>query len=146
MNGFKCQVTPNFRTNVPANVPQNTFTKAGSHLEGCEDLLESLTFAKSFLKLFGAVRLWSGGIHQGRPEHGDMNRLHVLLMGPLPQHSSDLHPEENYTAPSSEQPRDLTPSSALTAGLLKVPEEVNRATTKLKNSGSARKLRPGIMQ
>lgn len=76
------------------------FTEPGSHLEGCEDLLGSLTFVKSFLKLFGAIKVWSGGIHQGRPEHGDINRLPILLMGPLPQHSTDLHPEENYTDPS----------------------------------------------
>lgn len=29
------------------------FTEPGSHLEGCKDSLESLTFAKSFVKLFG---------------------------------------------------------------------------------------------
>lgn len=109
MNGSKCQVTPNFRTNVPAYVPQNMFTEPGSHLEGCRDSLESLTFAKSFVKLFGAVRLRSRGIHQGRTGHGDINRLHILLMGPLPQHSTDSHPQKNPTAPSQEQPGYLTP-------------------------------------
>lgn len=138
MNGFKRQVTPNFRTNVPANVPQNMFTKPGSHLEGCEVLLESLIFAKCFLKFLVAVRLWNGGIHQGRPEHGDINRLHILVMGPLPQHSPDLHPEENYTAPSWEQPGYLTPSSALTL-LTENPTRTEWSNHRAKNQCQCKK-------
>ena len=54
MNGFDHGVAPNFSINVPANDPQSVFTESGSHLEG---LLESLSFATSFLRLFAAVRL-----------------------------------------------------------------------------------------
>lgn len=97
MNGFEHQVAQNFRISVLANVPQSVFTESGSHLEG---LLESLNFASSFLKLFAAVRLWSRGIDHSRPVCDDINGLHVLLMGLLLQYYADLHPENNYTAPT----------------------------------------------
>lgn len=135
MNGFKRQVTSNFRTNVPANVPQNMFTEPGSHLEGCEDLLESLTFAKSFLKLFGAVRLWSVGIHQGRPEHGDINRLHIVL-------SKAPHwctPRRKLHSSFLRAARIPHPIFSPETWLIKIPVEVNGAITKLKTSTSARK-------